>query len=84
MEQADSVNKKSRKRFLYWIGGVFSSLLFWRLAGNAKDKEDDEPAPVKMLTEDGQLVEVDPRVFGKGRPVAKEELQSWVKHKRSI
>ena len=69
----------SRRKLLYWAAGTFSGLLFWRFK---KHVPKQESSPIKMLTEDGQLVEVDPRFLaGGGRKITKEEMQSWIKPK---
>src|SRR4051812_9093403 len=51
----------SRRKILYWAAGAFSGILLWRFNKKAPDKA---APPVKMLTEDGQLVEVDARFLG--------------------
>ena len=68
----------SRRKLLYWAAAAFSGVFIWRF--NKKVPE-AETSPVKMLTEDGQLVEVDPRFLSAGRKINKEEMQTWVKRK---
>jgi hypothetical protein len=73
-----SINN-SRRKLLYWAAGTLSGLLLWRFN---KQIPPQENVPVKMLTEDGKLVEVDSRflVTG-GRKIKKEEMQTWVKRR---
>jgi hypothetical protein len=69
----------SRRKLLYWAAGTFSGLLLWRFN---KQVPKQESVPVKMLTEDGQLVQVDPRFLASGgRKIKKEEIQTWIKRK---
>ena len=71
----DSI-KNNRRRFLYGAAGTLSALFLWRF----NKKEEKKDAPVKMLTEDGQLVEVDPRYLGNnGKKIKPEEIHTWVK-----
>ena len=77
----DSI-KNNRRRFLYGAAGTLSALFLWRF--NKKEvKEVKKDEPVKMLTEDGQLVEVDPRylssISSKGKKIKPEEIHTWVK-----
>jgi len=71
----------NRRKLLYWAAGSLSGLILWRF--NKKVVKPDKPEkPVRMLTEDGQLVEVDPRfIEGAGRKINPKEIQTWVKHK---
>lgn len=71
--------KNGRRRLFYWAAGMLSTLVFWRFYKKVK-KENE---PVRMLTEDGQLVEVDPRYFsGKGRKIKANEIHTWIKRKK--
>lgn len=38
-----------------------------------------ETPKVKMLTQDGRLVEVDKTMIARGKKITNEELQQWVK-----
>ena len=72
----DSI-KNNRRRFLYGAAGTLSALFLWRFNKKEEKKKDE---PVKMLTEDGQLVEVDPRYLGSvGKKIKPEEIHTWVK-----
>jgi hypothetical protein len=72
-----SINN-SRRKLLHWAAGAFSGLLLWRFR---KKIPEADTTPVKMLTEDGQLVQVDSRFLTTGRKLKKEELQTWIKRK---
>lgn len=71
--------KNGRRRLFYWAAGVLSTLVLWRF----HKKVQKENEPVRMLTEDGQLVEVDPRHFSsKGQKIKPNELLTWIKRKK--
>ena len=77
MQQTSRTN--TRKKFI-WLGGA---ILAWfatsRIFGS---QENNKTEKVKMLTEDGNLVEVDKsRLLAGGRKVTNNELQQWVKNK---
>ena len=70
--------RNSRRKILIWAAGTFSGLLLWRF--NKKTELPEKPA--RMLTEDGQLVEVDPRFLtGARQKIDRKEIQTWVKRK---
>ena len=49
----------------------------------AVEKEEKKIEPVKMLTETGELVEIDPRFLaGKGQKIKPEEIHTWVKNRK--
>ena len=79
MNNTAETNKRDRRKVVYWITGALSALMFWKLLpGGTKKKEE----PVKMLTEDGQLVEVDMKhLTGQRRKLETKEIQGWVKRK---
>ena len=71
----DSQKKTSRKKFLLWSTALISSVTALKIFGAKK-----KPATtVRMLTEDGKLVEVDTSQITKGRKISNKELQDWVK-----
>ena len=75
----DSI-KNNRRKFLYGAAGTLSALMFWRFNKKVEKKESDT---VKMLTEDGQLVEVDARYLAdRGHKIKPEEIHSWVKRNK--
>jgi hypothetical protein len=67
-----------RRKIIYWITGALSGLMFWKLLPGDRKKEE----PMKMLTEDGQLVEVDVKhLTGQRQKLKTKEIQGWVKRK---
>jgi len=79
MNNTPETNKRDRRKVVYWITGALSALMFWKLLPNGKQKKEE---PVKMLTEDGQLVEVDMKhLTGQRRKLETKEIQGWVKRK---
>ena len=78
-------NKKipSRKKFLLWGAAALSSLTMLQFFSGRKKEEKKET--VKMLTEDGKLVEVDvDKIYGARRQkINNEQLKSWVNKKKS-
>ena len=82
METGSEKKQKGRKSMLYWITGAASALIFWKWASTKKaDPEKEEK--VKMLTEDGQLVEVDPKYLsGNGKKVTNDEIHNWITKKK--
>ena len=71
----DSQKKTSRKKFLLWSTALISSVTAFKIF-RAKKKT---ATTVRMLTEDGKLVEVDTSQLTKGRKISNKELQDWVK-----
>lgn len=79
MKFTEANSKTNRRGLLHWAAGTLSALILWRFTKKV-DKKDE---PVKMLTEDGQLVEVDPRYLtGKGQKIRSKEIHTWVKRKQ--
>ena len=75
----DNKNKGlSRKKFLSWGIGITSLLAipaFLRFP-----KKNKAPGSIKMLTQDGRLVEVDASaISGKKEKIKIEEIHNWVK-----
>lgn len=70
----------SRKKFI--LTGVGTLAFFGSLKlffGKKKNK------PVKMLTQDGRLVEVDPELIKKlGKKVSNEEIHHWITTKKNL
>jgi len=71
----------SRKKFLIWGAAIFSSLAILKLIpGRRKNREDATNETVKLLGQDGKLVEIDKRLLTSSRgKVSNEELQQWIK-----
>ena len=66
----------SRKQFVVWGLGILSSVTVLK----AVFKKDKKKETVKMLTEDGKLVEIDATLLSaKKRKITNSELQAWVK-----
>jgi hypothetical protein len=69
--------KVTRRKLLGWLG----VLSMFTVAGAAfKPWKNKKPKTVKMLTQDGQLVEIDASLIAANRKkISDKELQSWVK-----
>jgi hypothetical protein len=75
-------NSNNRRKLIYWAAGMLSTLVFWRIT-KKEEKEEKKIEPVKMLTETGELVEIDPRFLaGKGQKIKPEEIHTWVKNRK--
>ncbi len=76
---AKDIKASSRKKFLLWGAALVSSLTVFKfIPGKKKIKPVSET--VKMLTQDGQLVEIDKKLLASsGKKISDEELQKWVK-----
>ena len=71
-------NTTSRKKFFLWGLGIISSITALKLILPKKKKA----TVVKMLSEDGKLVEVDINKIKKtGEKVSDKEISTWVKNK---
>jgi hypothetical protein len=68
----------SRKKFLLLTAAAFCSATILRIfTGKKKDQKDT----VKMLTQDGTLVEVDRKLLGPpGNKISNGDLQQWIKN----
>lgn len=72
--------KTSRKKFMFWGLGILSSLTAIKFLSPSKKKEKKET--VKMLTQDGQLVEIDKDLVPSSRKkITDPELRIWVNKK---
>ncbi len=73
----ENLKSHSRKKFLLWSTVFLSSLTVLKfIAGNKMKKNET----VKMLTQDGKLVEIDKALLSSARKKIKdEELKRWVK-----
>jgi hypothetical protein len=68
----------SRKRFLQWSAGVITSVTALKLFMGSEPVEKN--TTVKMLSQDGTLVEVDTRTLpGARKKITDKELQDWIK-----
>ena len=71
----------SRKKILLWGATLLSSLAFLKFS-SINDVSKNEPVneTVKMLTQDGRLVEIDKKLLASsGSKVSNEDLQKWIK-----
>lgn len=67
----------SRKKFILWSATLVASLTGLKFLRGSKKKNSET---VKMLTQDGKLVEIDKSLLSvSGKKISKEELQNWVK-----
>jgi hypothetical protein len=75
MEQSPKIS--NRKKFLLWTATVLSSLTVLKFIPRNKPKETEI---IKMLTQDGKLVEVDVTKLGCGKrkKISDDELKTWV------
>ena len=76
----------SRKKFLGWSAALLTTFTALKIF-NRQDKKQgpsNSGGGVKMLTQDGRLVEVDSgKIYcGKQKKVTDEQLKTWV-HKRN-
>lgn len=87
MQEPDK--KSSRKKFLVWGAAVLTSLTAFKLFAGSKNatrsQTEKRTETVKMLTQDGKLVEVDvEKIYcGKRKKISDEQLKTWVKKKES-
>lgn len=69
----------NRKKFIWFCAGAIAFLNVSRFFGSKKEKKSET---AKMLTQDGQLVEVDKSLLAQGsRRISNDELQQWIKTK---
>jgi hypothetical protein len=72
----------TRKKFLLWGAALISSVAFFKFfSGTRKSSltNGHDTKTVKMLTQDGRLVEVDKNLLASsGKKITNEELQQWI------
>jgi hypothetical protein len=75
------IKTKSRKKFLLWGAAVLSSFTIFKFFSGRKEAPVQmDSDTVKMLTQDGKLVEIDREFLaGTGHKISNEELQQWIK-----
>ena len=75
MEQ--SKRPGSRKKFLLWSAAILSAVTVLKFIPGNKEKKKNT---VKMLTQDGKLVEVDADKLycGSRKKITDEQLKNWV------
>lgn len=76
MEQQKGI---SRKKILLWAATILSSVAFFRILPAPQEKKET----VKMLAQDGTLVEVDisKRINSRREKIDDEQLKKWVSKK---
>jgi hypothetical protein len=75
----------SRKKFIWWGAGLVTAFAGLRLfKGKNKNVEEKKKETVKMLTQDGKLVEIDRELMTAGKKISTEELKQWVNKKTKI
>ena len=73
----ESQKFQSRKKFLLWGAAALSSVSVLRFFKAPKKKKAET---VKMLTQDGKLVEVTiSAIPSKQKKITNKELQNWIK-----
>lgn len=76
-----SSKKTSRKKILLWGAAALASVTAFRFFKLDKAKKTET---VKMLTQDGQLVEVDKNLLAAGgKKITNGELQQWIQNDKS-
>ena len=81
----NNIKSVSRKKFVKWSGlGSLGLLIGGRFANffssDSSASKSGKPTTVKMLTEDGKLVEVDISKLPKERTkISNEDVHSWIK-----
>lgn len=73
----ESVKFQSRKKFIQWGAATLSSLTVLKIFKMPKRKKTET---IKMLTQDGKLVEVTISALpSKKKKITNKELQNWIK-----
>ena len=82
--QVENENKPvSRKKFVIWGVGTLSVLTAARLFFRPRSKS-GKPTTVKMLTQDGKLVEVEvTKLSTKRKKISAEQIHTWIQKKTS-
>ena len=69
----------SRRKFMVWGASIISGLSLLSLGIRSRKKNET----VKMLTQDGRLVEVDKRLLtGSKEKISNNDLKGWIKNKK--
>jgi hypothetical protein len=74
------IKTSSRKKFLLWGATLFSAITVFKFIPK---KEPEKNPTVKMLGQDGKLVEVDIEklIHGRVNKINDEQLKNWVTKK---
>ena len=71
-----NIKTSSRKKFLIWGASILSSVTILKFISVDKKKKSET---VKMLTQDGKLVEVEVSALpSKKKKITNKELQNWI------
>jgi hypothetical protein len=77
MQQNKEMN--SRRKFMVWTASIISGLSLITLGVRNKKKK----TTVKMLTQDGRLVEVEKELLtGTREKISNNDLKDWIKGKK--
>lgn len=77
-------NNVSRKKFLTWSIGI-SSLIALPAFLKFSAKKKNKASTVKMLTQDGKLVEIDvANIPSKKKKIRQSEIHTWINKKTSL
>lgn len=75
-----------RRKFVFGFSTLAAFAAFGRVLGlplfnknNPKAVQDEKKKTVKMLTQDGKLVEVDASLISSKRRISNTELRNWIK-----
>lgn len=67
----------SRKKFLLWSAVLLSSATLLKFLKGSRETKTET---VKMLTQDGKLVEINKELLASSKhKISSEELQQWIK-----
>ena len=76
-------NKVSRRKLISWLG-VLSLFTMAGASAFRPTQKGGTPKTIKMLTQDGQLVEIDASLLAANKKkISVKELQNWVTSKKS-
>ncbi len=82
MELENKNKQVSRKKFVMWSVGVLSVFTAVRYFFRSTPKQNT--TTVKMLTQDGRLVEVEEsKLSSKGKKIKDADIHTWVQRKSS-
>jgi hypothetical protein len=83
METGDENKAVSRKKFVVWSTGVIAVLTAARYFFRWTPKKNK--TTVKMLTQDGKLVEVEvSRLSSKRKKIKNEDIHTWIQRKSTL
>jgi hypothetical protein len=70
-----------RKSFLKWCAGIITSAFAYKKFMTSNTKHENSDCKVKMLTEDGRLVEIDRKHLKKNstKKISDNDIHNWIK-----